>query len=382
MTELAPAPTSLPGARSASRQTAGTVRVDHDDLLRFTAEVFTAHGIPPERAKAAATALCHGDITGTTSHGLVNLTRIYLPLLTSGRARADAEPRVLADRGATVLLDGQGALGLWLAGEAMDLAVRRAAEYGIGLVSVRGGTHFGCAGPHALRAVEHDMVGVVASNCGHQRIARPPGGRVPMLGTNPLSVAAPAGENPPFLLDMSTTTVPTGKVRAAARAGDEVPEGWLADDAGAAVTDPTRFDGGEAHLTWLGGSGSAQYKGFGLALMVEVLAALVPGAGLGPSQAALAVDGAPDDNIGYLVLAIAPAALRQPGIYQREAGSLFGALLACPPVEPGGEVSYPGVPESRQAERSRRDGVPLGDGLFTELSALAGRLGVAPPAVC
>ncbi|WP_342772761.1 Ldh family oxidoreductase [Actinokineospora cianjurensis] len=373
MTDLAPPPTDSSPV---------TVRVTHDDLLRFTAEVFTAHGIPPHRSMAAATALCHGDITGTTSHGLVNLTRIYLPLLASGRARADAEPRVLADRGATVLLDGQGALGLWLAGEAMDLAARRAAEYGIGLVSVRGGTHFGCAGPHALRAVAHDMIGVVAANCGHQRIARPPGGRVPMLGTNPISVAAPAGTNPPFLLDMSTTTVPTGKVRAAARAGTDIPAGWLADDAGEPVTDPGLFDTGDAHLTWLGGPGSGQYKGFGLGLMVEVLAALVPGAGLGPSQAALSVDRTPDDDIGYLVLAIAPAALRQPGTYQREAGALFGALLACPPVQGGAEVSYPGVPEARHAELARRDGVPLDGALFTELADLAERLGVALPEVC
>ncbi|WP_026426051.1 Ldh family oxidoreductase [Actinokineospora inagensis] len=354
-----------------------TVRVPHDDLLRFTSAVFSAHGIPPERAKAAATALCHGDIVGMTSHGLTNLSRIYLPLLASGRARADAEPRVLSDRGAAVLLDGQGALGLWLAGEAMDLATKRAGEFGIGLVSVRGGTHFGCAGPHAMRAVAHGMIGVVAANCGHQRITRPPGGRVPMLGTNPLSVAAPAGQHPPFLLDMSTTTVPTGKVRAAARAGVDVPAGWLVDDAGEPVTDPTRFDDGTAHLTWLGD----QHKGFGLGLMVEVLAALVPGAGLGPSQAALSVDRAPDDDIGYFVLAVAPAALRQPGTYQREAGSLFGALLACPPVQPDGQVSYPGVPEARRAERSRREGVPLSGELYAELVELGDRLGVALPEV-
>ncbi|WP_018685763.1 Ldh family oxidoreductase [Actinokineospora enzanensis] len=355
------------------------VRVPHDDLLRFTMSVFTANGVPAERARTAAAALCHGDITGTSSHGLVNLTRIYLPLLASGRGRADAEPQVLADRGAAVLLDGRGALGLWLASEAMDRAVRRAADYGIGLVSVRGGTHFGCAGPHALRAVAHGMIGVVAANCGHQRIARPPHGRVPMLGTNPLSVAAPAGAHPPFLLDMSTTSVPTGKVRAAAREGTDIPAGWLADDAGEPVTDPSRYDDGEAHLTWLGAPGAGEYKGFGLALMVEVLSALVPGAGIGPAPAALAVDRRPDDDIGYLVLAVAPASLREPGTYLREAGSLFGALLACPAALPGEEVTYPGVPEARHAEESRRDGVPLSAALYAELGAVADRFDLELP---
>ncbi|PPK64066.1 Ldh family oxidoreductase [Actinokineospora auranticolor] len=358
------------------------VRVPHDALLGFTAAVFAAHGVPRDRAAESAAALCHGDITGTASHGLVNLTRIYLPLLTSGRGRPDAEPRVLADRGATVLLDGRGGLGLWLAGEAMDVAVRRARDHGVGLVSVRGGTHFGCAGPHALRAVRHGMVGVVAANCGHQRIARPPRGRVPMLGTNPISVAAPAGAHPPFLLDMSTTTAPTGKVRAAARAGADVPASWLADHHGAPVTDPTRFDDGEAHLTWLGAPGDGEYKGFGLALMVEVLSALVSGAGLGPAPAALVADRTPDDDIGYFVMAVAPATLRDPVIYQRDAGSLFGALLACPPVEPGTDVSYPGVPEARHAELARREGVPLGAELYAELGEVAERLGLVLPEAC
>ncbi|MBC6451510.1 Ldh family oxidoreductase [Actinokineospora xionganensis] len=358
------------------------VRVPREGLLAFTAAVFTANGVPAGRARAAAAALCHGDITGAASHGLANLTRIYLPLLSSGRSRSDAEPRVLTDLGATVLLDAQGALGLWLAGEAMDLAAERAAKHGIGMVSVRGATHFGCAGPHALRAVEHGMIGVVAANCGHQRIARPPGGRVPMLGTNPLSVAAPAGAHPPFLLDMSTTTAPTGKVRAAARAGEPIPAGWLADDTGAHVTDPARFDAGEAHLTWLGGTGSTAYKGFGLGLMVEVLAALVPGAGLGPSPAALAADHAPDDDIGLLLLAIAPGALREPGDFQRDAGSLFGSLLGCPPLRPGDAVSYPGCPEARHAAEAAELGVPLERDVYAELRSVADRFGLDLPEEC
>ncbi|WP_436491871.1 Ldh family oxidoreductase [Actinokineospora sp. HUAS TT18] len=355
------------------------VRVPQAELLDFTAAVFVAHGVPTNRAQAAAAALCHGDITGAASHGLVNLSRIYLPLLESGRARADAEPLVLTDLGATLLQDARGALGLWAAGEAMDLATKRAAEYGIGMVSVRGATHFGCAGHHALKAVEHGMIGIVAANCGHQRIARPPRGRLPMLGTNPISVAAPAGEHPPFLLDMSTTAVPTGKVRAAARAGEEIPAGWLADDRGAPVTDPARFDTGEAHLTWLGAPGMGEYKGFGLGLMVEVLAALVPGAGLGPSPAAFAADRTPDDDIGFLVMAIAPTALRSPHQFQRDAGALFGSVLGCPPVEPGDTVSYPGCPEARNAADAATHGVPLAKAVHAELCQIADRLGLTAP---
>lgn len=351
----------------------------HADLLGFTSAVFAARGLAAERAHEAAKALCYGDLTGLNSHGLVNLTRLYLPLFDEGRINPRAEPRVVADRGAAVLLDAGRALGLWIAGAAMDVAAERAAEYGIGMVAVRGATHLGCAGHHALRAVTRGMIGLVASNCGGQRIARPPGGAVTMLGTNPLSVAAPAGAHPPFVLDMSTTAAPTGRIRQAARAGRVIPEGLLRDDGGSPVTDAAAFDAGRAHLMWLGGE-AGQYKGFGLGIAVEVLAALVPGAGLGAHPDALAGDGGPsgrDDDIGFFVAAVAPGALREGA--EADAGTLFGALLACPPIDPAEPVCYPGWHEHRRAEEHRRIGVPLDAAVYAELAEVAAGAGLAVP---
>jgi LDH2 family malate/lactate/ureidoglycolate dehydrogenase len=359
-----------------------SVRVRYLELRAFIAQVLIAREMPREAAMVAAEALCYGDLTGLHSHGVINLTRLYLPLFDQSRVEPHAKLEILADRGAAALVDAHRALGLWAASEAMDLAVERAAEYGISLVSVRNATHFGCAGHHALRAVRRDMIGIVAANCGRQRIARPPGGRVAMLGTNPLSIAAPAGELHPFVLDMSTTAVPTGRVRAAARAGLAVPEGWLADERGNPVTDPAAFDRGEAHLQWLGGSGAGRYKGFGLGLMVEVLAALVPGAGLGPGADALAGHGGPsgrDDDIGFLVVAIAPGLLRAGDALRRDAQELFGALLACPPAREGAPVRYPGWPEAERAQANHREGVPLTEPLYQELRELANTLALRIP---
>ena len=359
------------------------LRVRHQDLVGFVGDLLALHGLRPERALAAAEALCYGDLTGMSSHGLANLTRLYLPLFEEGRVDPAAEPEVLADRGAAVLLDAHRALGLWAAGAAMDLAVERAGQYGIGLVSVRGATHLGCAGHHALRAVGSGMVGLVASNCGRQRIARPPGGRVAMLGTNPLSVAAPAGRHHPFVLDMSTTVVPTGRIRAAARAGEAVPTGWLADDAGRPVTDPASFDRGESHLRWLGGDpATGGYKGYGLGLVVEVLSALVGGAGLGPAPEALDGDGGPsgrDDDIGYLVAAIAPDLLRPAPGFTDDSGGLFGSLLACPPVDPARPVGYPGWAEGERSQAQLRDGVLLDPARYRELAELAQAHGLRLP---
>ncbi|WP_083976912.1 Ldh family oxidoreductase [Kitasatospora azatica] len=360
------------------------VLVRYPELLRFTAEVFADRGLPAARARTAAEALCYGDLTGLTSHGLVNLTRLHLPLLDERRADPLAEPERLTDLGAAVLLDDRRALGLWAAPAAMDLAVERAATHGIGLVSVRGATHLGCAGFHTLRAARRGMIGLLAANCGRQRIARPPGGRPAMLGTNPLSVAAPAGGRlHPFVLDMSTTAVPTGRVRAAARAGQRIPEGWVADQDGAPVTDPAAFDRGEAHLLWLGSRPeTGAFKGYGLGLVVEVLGALLAGAGLGPAQQALAGDGGPtgrDDDIGYLTLAVAPGALRDGAEFAAQATGLFGSLLDCPPVDPTRPVSYPGHPEGELAARQLISGVHLSPARFQELTELAADSGLTAP---
>ncbi|MFF7790895.1 Ldh family oxidoreductase [Streptomyces sp. NPDC007991] len=355
------------------------VRVPYPDLLAFVTQVLSARGLPEGRAGTAAEALCHGDLTGFTSHGVTNLTRLYLPLLDSGRCDPRAEPSIVADRGASVLLDARRALGLWAAAEAMDLAVERARRYGVGMVSVRGATHFGCAGHHALRAVRHHMVGLVTANCGRQRIVPPVGGRAPMLGTNPLALAAPAGDRPPFVLDMATTVAPTGRIRAAARAGQSVPAGWLQDDDGAPVTDPAAFDRGQAHLRWLGGDpDTGAYKGFGLALLVEVLSALVPGAGTGPRDRTAEPAG-PDDDIGFFMLAVAPGRLRPEAQFRADAADVFGALLGCPPLRADEPVRYPGWPEDARSRERRAHGVPLAPALHREMLDLARDSGIGFP---
>jgi LDH2 family malate/lactate/ureidoglycolate dehydrogenase len=357
-----------------------TVRVTYSDLLASTSKLFTGYGIPPDRADTAAEALCYGDLCGLGSHGLFNLPRLYLPLLDQGRVDPVAEPIPLIDTNACLVLDARRSLGLWAAADAMDRAVRRAEEHGAGMVAVRGATHFGCAGYHVRRAADRGMIGIIACNCGNQRIARPPDGALAMLGTNPLGVAAPALDGHPFVLDMSTTVVPTGRVRLAASRGTSVPPGWLRDDMGNTVTDPAAFGRGDAHLRWLGDLPSTgAYKGFGLGLAVELLAGLLPGAGTGPAGEALGGDGGPhgrDDDIGFFVLAIAAERLRPGHDFAAAAASMFTALLACPPARNGDAVSYPGWQEAERAIANRRDGVPVPVALYRELVELG--LPIAP----
>jgi LDH2 family malate/lactate/ureidoglycolate dehydrogenase len=351
------------------------VLVAHERLLDAVTGFFSRRGLPAARARTAAEALCHGDLTGFASHGLFNLARLYLPLLESGRCDPCAEPVTVTDLGACAVVDHRRALGLWAAAEAMDDAVARARQHGIGLVAVRGGTHFGCAGFHAGRAAAAGMVGLVASNCGGQRLVPAPRGALPLLGTNPLSVAAPALSGHPFVLDMSTTVVPTGRLRLATRHGEQVPTGWLEDEHGAPVTDPGAYDRGEARLRWLGGDPkTAAYKGFGLALAVEVLAAGLSASATGPAPQALTDDEdarGTDDGIGFLLLAIDPGRLRPGGGFAEAMRELFGAVAASPPA-PGTDedVRYPGWWEAERALRRQHEGVPLPAWLHEELTAL------------
>jgi LDH2 family malate/lactate/ureidoglycolate dehydrogenase len=183
---------------------------------------------------------------------------------------------------------------------------------------------------------------------------------------------------------MSTTVVPTGRIRAAERAGESIPVGWLQDDHGRPVTDPGALDRREAYVQWLGGTPqTGAFKGYGLALLVEVLAAAVSGAGLGPDPEAFDGDGGPtgrDDDIGVFALAVAPGVLRGPDGFRDTVTALFGALLDAPPVQAGQPVRYPGWYEAETAGRYRLDGVPLGAALVAELRTVADRTGVAFPA--
>jgi LDH2 family malate/lactate/ureidoglycolate dehydrogenase len=182
---------------------------------------------------------------------------------------------------------------------------------------------------------------------------------------------------------MSTTVVSTGRIRAAHRAGEPIPEGWLEDAAGLPVTDPGALDRREAYLRWLGGDpATGAFKGYGLGLLVEVLAALVPGAGLGPEPAALAGDGGPtgsDDDIGFVALVVAPGALRPIGDFLDQADGLFTTLLDCPPQAADRTVSYPGWHEAEEAARATAHGVSLPIERYRELRDLAAQRGLDLP---
>jgi LDH2 family malate/lactate/ureidoglycolate dehydrogenase len=351
-------------------------RIEPDALRAFAAAVFGVCGMEAGPAEAAARSLCHADAVGMDTHGVANLAGLYVPRLRDGRVDPRARPEVVSERGGAALLDGHDGLGLYVGVVALDEAMTRARSHGVGAVAVRRSSHLGPAGYYTARAAEEGMAAIVMSNCGTQRIARPPGGAEPMLGTNPLSAGAPAGELPPYLLDMSTTVVPTGRVRAAVASGERIPEGWLVDDDGRPVTDPAALDEGRGHIQWLGGQpATGAYKGFGLGLLVDVLAGALPGAGVGP----LGEPGADDANVGHFVLALDVSAFRPVADFQATMDAMLGAIVGSPPAGGGGRVLYPGHVESDSAAERAERGIPVAPHVVGQLDRLASELGIDPP---
>lgn len=352
-----------------------TTSISAQCLRSFTQQVFSKLGYGAEDANCAANVLHHADLRGYDTHGVANLVPIYVSGLAKGEIDVNAKPRWLQQRGACALLDAGGGLGLLAGQQAMQTAIRLARDAGIGCVAVRGSTHFGAAGFYAELAREQGLIGLAMTNLGKQPVAHAPGSRDALLGTNPIAFAAPAGLMLPMLLDISTTVVASGKIRQALRRGELVPEGWLFDTQGQAVTDPARYGQGDARLPMLGGPtcDTGGHKGMGLALMVEVLCGALGGAHTPAHR-----EQPGRNSVGHLMLAIDPAAFGPAEVFGQAMDALLGCIeqAATLPGEPA--LRYPGQPDAQTMHLRQRDGVPLDRPLLTQLQQLATELGLTP----
>jgi LDH2 family malate/lactate/ureidoglycolate dehydrogenase len=359
-----------------------TVRLPLESHRSLTRALLARCGLPRPAAHAAAEAIAYADQRGLTSHGLNAVVTLYAPRLLDGRINRNARPRRVRQQGAVTVLDGDNGLGLVTMTSAVDLAAEAARRHGLAAVAVRHSSHFGAAGYYTHRLATAGLIGLAMSNCGAQGIVPPLGGAVRLLGTNPLSVAVPAAGLPPFVLDMSTTVVAAGRVRAALRDGQRVPPGWLVGRDGRGVSDPAAYQAGRADLAWLGGrlaTGAA--KGYGLGLLVDLMCGPLAGAACGPQPEALqATAPAEDHDVGHIALALEPAVFGDPDQIMADAADLLNTVTACPPASYADGVTYPGAPEAERAASARAAGVPLPYTVAIAVRQLAEELDVPLPA--
>ncbi len=330
--------------------------------------ILLAWGMPEANAAETADLMFWADLHGVDSHGISMLTE-YDMLRRQGRLNMACVPRVLRETSVSALVDGDGGLGHVPAAFGMRTAIAKARQSGIGVVAVRNTGHFGACGVYGLMAAEAGFIGMVSTTTRGVRVA-PTGGAQSRLGTDPWCFVAPGEPGRPFLLDMATATVAFGRVRNRISEGQPVPPGWILTPEGLPTTDPQDVVSRSGFLTSLGGSREgASYKGYGLAMMVDILAAGLSGTGY-PSDPGHGKPPAPL-NLGHFLLALDPGLFGDPAEFTAGVAQFCDAMRIVRTAEPGVPVLVAGDPERAKAARRRIEGIPVGTGLLAQVRAIA-----------
>lgn len=340
-----------------------------DALRRFAARIFAAHGLPRADAETVAAALVAADLRGFDTHGVVRVPA-YVRRLRAGLINPEPRIGLQARRAFATVIDADNAFGPVAMARAAA-ACREAAEaLGIGVATVRRSNHFGAASVHTVPFARAGCIAIALSP-GARSLA-PHGSRAPLLGTNPLAVAAPAGRHAPWSLDMAASVAARGHIRIAGQEGRAIPEGWALDDAGRPTTDPAAALRGVV-LPFGGAKGSA------LSMMVDILGGVLAGAGFaGDTRDWVADFGGPAD-VGHFLLVMKVDAFMDLAEFEGRMETAIARIKALPPADGFDEVLYPGERAGRAEAARTAQGVPLGQGAVAELAALGAEAGVAFP---
>lgn len=343
------------------------VVVHETPLTSFARQILEAVKVPRTTAALVAESLVAANLRGVDSHG-VQLLLWYTDQILAGNVNIDTSGRVASESGACMVYDGCNGIGQLVSEICCRHAVRLAHIGGIGVVTARNSTHFGAAAWWAQKISRENLIGIVM--CNATALVAPWQGRERMLGTNPICMSVPGPDT--FLLDMATTTVALNKIYKAMLSGDQsIPAGWAMDAEGNPTTDPqTAIDGLPMPL---GG-----YKGSGLAVMVEILCAVLSGGAMLTDVGGIRVK-TKAMRASHLFLAIDVARFLPLEEFITRMKWLRDTLKSAPPASGFREVLVAGEPEWRAEEIRRREGIPVSRGIWDQLGQLAETLKVSMP---
>jgi LDH2 family malate/lactate/ureidoglycolate dehydrogenase len=347
---------------------ANMARVNHLKLTRFVGRSFEKLGVSSSDAQIAADALVSADLRGVDTHGVIrfNPQAWYVKWLTEGSMTARPNIRVVSESSSTALIDGDRGMGMVIGHRAMELAIRKAKESGIGMVGVRNSRHYGMSAYYAMMALPHDMIGIAMTNASRQVV--PTFGRESRFGTNPMCFAVPADKELPFVLDMATTTAAAGKLELAARQGKSIPPGWALDERAQATLDPRTAQTARRLLPLGGSREGGSHKGYGLAILVEILCGALTG-----TMTALNAD---QDPRGHFFGVIRLDSFRPADEFKKDMDRLIHELRSTPPIEGQERVYVAGEIEFETAEERAERGVPLLPSVLKGLRDVSEQLGV------
>ena len=348
-------------------------RVEAGLLGRFMAAVFAGCGVPEADARIVADVLLAADLRGFDSHGINRLKPVYYDRLRAGKISPLTRAEIVREGPTTAVLDGHFGMGHVIGHAAMTMAIARAKQYGLGMVAVRNSTHFGIAGYYAQMAVAAGMFGFCTTNA-RPSIA-PTFGVENMLGTNPLTFGFPTDEPFPFMLDCATSITQRGKIEAYARAGQPTRAGLVIGADGLPRTDSAAILDGlvanEMALLPVGGAGEelGGYKGYGYAVVAEILSAALQGGAFLKQVTGM--------NVGHCFLAADIAAFTEPAAFRKQTGDMLRALRASRKAPGAARIYTPGEKEHETMGERQRDGIPVAESIQRELLAMRDELGLA-----
>jgi len=353
-------------------------RFSYDYLYQFTSSVFKKIGCSDEHANTATKALLAADARGIDSHGVARLTG-YIRLWEVGRINTTPQIKIVYETPSTAVVDGDAGLGLVVAPFAMQVAIDKAKNVGTGWVSVRNSNHFGIAGYHAMKALQYDMIGMAMTNA--SALVAPTFSVERMLGTNPIAVAIPTGNQPPFVADMATTTAANGKLEILQRKGEDAPLGWVEDKDGNASTDANILKKQGLLLPLGSDREHGSHKGYALGSIVDIFSAVLSGASYGPWAPPFPAyvpmpENMPGVGLGHFFGAMRIDAFRPAEEFKHHMDNWIERFRMAKPDKDHDKVLIPGDPEREMEAIRMKEGIPIVDSVVEDLKKVGEKFGL------
>jgi len=350
----------------------------YEALYKFTYDVFQKIGCNDKDATTATTVLLSADLRGVDSHGIARLIG-YVRLWEAGRINPTPNIKIIHETPSTALIDGDAGLGLVVAPYAMQVAIEKSTTAGTGWVAVKNSNHFGIAGIHAMMALPYDMTGIAMTNA--SALVAPTFSDEKMLGTNPIAVAIPAGEEPAFVADFATTTAANGKLEILQRKNQDTPSGWVQDQDGNASTDANILKKGGALLPLGSDREHSSHKGYALGSLVDIFTSVFSGASYGPWAPPFPAyvpmpQNMPGEGLGHFFGAIRNDAFRPIEEHKKHMDIWIQRFRNAHPIDENIPVLIPGDPEREMEAIRIKDGIPLLDPVIADLKSVAEKLAI------
>lgn len=348
-------------------------------LREFAINVFKKMQCSDKDAVLAADVLLQADLRGVDSHGVARLSG-YVRLWEAGRINAKPSIKTIHETPSTAVVDGDKGLGLVVAPAAMHIAIAKAKQCGTGWVAVKNSNHFGIAGYHSMMALEHDMIGLSMTNA--SPLVAPTFSTERLLGTNPICVAIPAGEQPPFVADFATTTAANGKLEILQRKDQEAPLGWVQDKDGLSTANAHGVKEGGALIPLGSDREHGSHKGYSLGAWVDIFSGVLSGANYGPWVPPFVSFLAPvsdpvGEGIGHFVGAMRVDAFRPKEDFVKHMDNWIARFRNAKTVKGQERVVIPGDPEREQEALRAKNGIPLNEKVLADLKEVADKLKVS-----